>query len=92
VLGFGEGATMINPSLYLKLPFLNLENTAPYVGAGLGLIGFINAPSNTNSFEATLNFLLGTEFEMSGGRFFVEYANVDLGTYNRIGVGYRVQF
>lgn len=92
VLGFGDGATMVNPNLYLTVPVLNLQNAYPYVGAGLGLIGFLSAPDGTDSVEATLNLLIGTELNVGAGRLFVEYANVDLSTYNRIGVGYRMDF
>lgn len=92
VLGFGEGSTMINPSLNVAVPVVPIQRLYPYVGGGLGLLGFLSAPDGTDAFEATLNLLVGTEFDMGTSRLFIEYANIDLSSYNRINAGYRLTF
>ena len=92
VLGLGGGSTLLNPNLYLVLPVFDFPNAQPYIGGGAGLIGFFSAPDETEPLQAALNFIVGSEFEIRENFFFVEYANVDLSTFHRFQLGYRLQF
>lgn len=63
----------------------------PYVGAGMGMLGFNQKPEDAPGVQFTVNLRTGTEFALPWGSFFLEYGTYDFFEYDRIAAGYRLR-
>ena len=93
--GFGSSTTMynINMNMLYNLDFIPLEEPfRPYAGIGVGIMAFTNPPSNLKGIQLTGSVLLGMEYQLNRGTFFVDYANYNLFKVNRLQAGYRFYF
>jgi opacity protein-like surface antigen len=95
VLGFGNDTRMynINALMLAPLPGIRyIDPFLPYAGLGLGLMAFSNPPDDIAGIQFTWSFHLGAERDLGPGKLFIEYANLNLFSFNRINVGYRHTF
>lgn len=95
VFGFGSSTTMynINMNMLYNLDFARFgESFVPYAGIGAGILAFSNPPSDFNGIQLTGSIILGTEYQLSTGALFAEYANYNLFKINRLQLGYRFNF
>ncbi len=100
VFGLGTGTFSYHASLNGAYSFWeNLQSVRniagpvrPYVGAGVGFLGFNDAPEDVSGVQFTFNLLIGTEYEYGPGVFFAEVMPIDFGDYTRLLAGYRVNF
>jgi|GEM_PF-1487328 len=93
--GFGSSTTMynINMNMLYNLDFIPLEEPfKPYAGIGVGILAFTNPPDDLKGIQLTGSLLLGMEYQLNRGAFFVDYANYNLFKINRLQAGYRFYF
>ncbi|MEW5767270.1 MAG: outer membrane beta-barrel protein [bacterium] len=93
-LGFGGSTTSYQLSLNGRIPLSThrFEPIRPYLGAGLGVLAFTEAPEDLKGIQATFNLLFGAEREYMNGKLFVEYTNMNFFEINRLHTGYRFKF
>lgn len=95
VLGFGNDTRMynINALVLVPLPEIRyIDPFLPYTGLGLGLMAFSNPPDDIAGIQFTWSFHLGAERDLGPGKLFIEYANLNLFSFNRLNAGYRYRF
>ncbi|MCA1800874.1 MAG: hypothetical protein LC662_00265 [Rhodothermaceae bacterium] len=95
VLGFGNDTRMYNINALLLTPLPDVRYIAPfrpYTGLGLGLMAFNNPPDDIAGIQFTWSFHLGAERDLGPGKLFMEYASLNLFSFNRFNVGYRHSF
>ncbi|WP_340103898.1 outer membrane beta-barrel protein [Rhodohalobacter sp. 8-1] len=95
ILGVGSSTAMynINMNMLYNLDFARFgESFVPYVGLGAGILAFSNPPADYKGIQLTGSVILGTEYQLRSGAFFVDYANYNLFKINRFQMGYRFNF
>lgn len=95
VLGFGNDTRMynINALVLVPLPEIRyIDPFLPYTGLGLGLMAFSNPPDDVAGIQFTWSFHLGAERDLGPGKLFIEYASLNLFSFNRLNAGYRYRF
>jgi hypothetical protein len=95
VLGFGNDTRMYNLNALMLVPLPDIryiDPFRPYTGLGLGLMAFSNPPDDIAGIQFTWSFHLGAERDLGPGKLFLEYANLNLFSFNRINAGYRYTF
>jgi hypothetical protein len=95
VLGFGNDTRMYNLNALVLVPLPDIryiEPFLPYAGLGLGLMAFSNPPDDIAGIQFTWSFHLGAERNLGPGKLFIEYANLNLFSFNRLNAGYRYTF
>lgn len=90
--GFGTGGVSYNFNVTGAYRVDIVRQAVPYVGLGLGMLGFNDSPDDLPGVQFLLNAVVGSEFYVGSTRLFAEYMAMDLGDFHRISVGLRYSF
>jgi hypothetical protein len=90
---FNTTSYNINVNLLRDIRVDDLAPWSPYVGFGVGLLGFSNPPNDVKGVQGVLNLIVGAEKPLNDkNSFYFEYQNMNLFKFNRIQAGYRFKF
>ncbi len=96
-IGIGIGADTYAYHLNLDAVYTTgivaraISGLRPYLGLGVGMLGFNEKPEDAPGVQFTVNVRLGSEFALRWGTFFIEYGTFDFFEYHRVATGYRVR-
>jgi hypothetical protein len=90
--GFGTGGVSYNLNVTGAYRLAVIPQAVPYIGLGVGMLGFNESPEDVPGIQFLLNAAIGSEFSVGSMRLFGEYMAMDLGDFHRFSVGLRYDF
>src|SRR5690606_3018567 len=90
---FNTTSYNVNVNLLHDIRVDDMAPWSPYVGLGVGLLGFREPPSNVKGVQGVLNLIVGAEKPLKDGNsLYLEYQNMNFFKFNRLQAGYRFNF